>query len=506
MATYESQVEHFGIDFGTTNIAIGGLIVDHDSKKAFRVLYSEDGVPFPSLLAIKDNGSQKPSVRFGRKVKTQVGMMQEEGFTVIKSIKTALGSETKYSIGALRLSPTQIVGALIAAIKKYLSEKISRKVEITSATVAVPVDFNNKQRLELMKAFDRVGIKVNKIVSESLAAYIRNREEVEAYSNVMVFDWGGGTLDISLLDVEKGKARELATSGWKVAGDKIDESVAEFVHNQLVNNPQYNIHTSFKDLDIKDRTKIINECEKAKITFSDEDEIDSPAIISMFDYCGEKKIFYKLSYDDFSEKIKPIVREAIGLIGGVLEKANKRLIDLNAIIMVGGSSNLLPLNEIMESEFSQKRNIKIVKPEKPQWSVAEGAAIIDSVDCRYELNQDISIVMSDGTLHPVIPRGSKIPYEGTPVSFGTVDGATGANFILADDKENIIADPVTLPAKGFLGEYFEVKGTIENSMIATISFSGSKMMGTGSRIVEINQLSYFCDISEIEDYKFEIRE
>ena len=84
--------------------------------------------------------------------------------------------------------------------------------------------------------------------------------------------------------------------------------------------------------------------------------------------------------------------EAVGLIGSALKKANKNIIDLNAIIMVGGSSKLLPLKAIMENDFGNKYNIRIVYPDKPQWSVAEGAALIDSLDCEYKLNQDIGVV------------------------------------------------------------------------------------------------------------------
>ena len=304
--------------------------------------------------------------------------------------------------------------------------------------------------------------------------------------------------------IEKGKDYEEATSGWKVAGDKIDETVAEFVHNQFVS--KYNLTTSFRDLSVRDRTKLLMECEKAKITFSDEDEIDNAAIISIIDYCGEKKVSYNLEYKDFATKISTIISEAIKYIGNVFAKANMSLIDLNAIIMVGGSSKLLPLREVINKEFEEKRNIKIVYPDKPQWSVAEGAAVIDSVDCQYELNQDISVVMSDGTVYPIIHKGSKIPFQGNPVTFGTVNDATSANFIIVDDKENIL-DRITMPSKGFIGEYFEISGEIGNNLIAKISVVGNRMMkSVGEKQIEVNQLSYYCDISEIEDYKFEIKE
>lgn len=163
MIAKETQVEHFGIDFGTTNIAVGGLLLDHDTQKAFRVLYGEDGVPFPSILATKEENGERPKVRFGRRVKTQIATMQDEGYTVIKSIKTALGEDIKYEIGSLRMNPTKVVSVLVSAIKEYLAKNPKRPVEINEATVAVPVDFTSVQRNELCKAFEKAGIKVKKL-------------------------------------------------------------------------------------------------------------------------------------------------------------------------------------------------------------------------------------------------------------------------------------------------------------------------------------------------------
>ncbi len=504
----DKQIEHFGIDFGTTNIAVSGLSVYRNDKKAYKATYGEDGVPCPSILAVKpkDDGTDKLDTKFGRQVKTQIATIQDEGYTIIKSIKTSLGSDKIYKVGTRKLDPTTIVKGLVLAIKRRLSMDIGRKIEIQRATVAVPVDFTNRQREELSKAFNLAGIEVDKIVSESVAAYISNRNMIKGSSNVMVFDWGGGTLDISLLRSDGGQVFEESTIGWKVAGDYIDEKIAEYVHNQIVNSPNYNVTIAYKDLPVKDQIKILSECENAKVYFADEDEIDRPATISMFDYCGEKTIRYKLSYEIFCEIIKPIVMEAVGLIGSALKKANKNIIDLNAIIMVGGSSKLLPLKAIMENDFGNKYNIRIVYPDKPQWSVAEGAALIDSLDCEYKLNQDIGVVMSDGTSHPIIKKGTGIPFDGEVITFGTVNSATSANFIFADDKDNIIGN-VTMPAKGFLGEYFEVIGKISNSLVAEISVTGNRMMSTvGTKTLEVNQLSYYCDISDLDDYTFDIIE
>ncbi len=498
----DGNIECFGIDFGTTNIAVSGLIVDSENNKAFKVPYGEDGVPFPSFLAIKqkEGGGNSFTTLFGRQVKTQTASIQESGYTVIKSIKVSLGSGVTYNVGDRKIGATEAAAGLIQALKSKLLNNKMRKANIKCATVAVPVDFTNAQRSELSKAFESAGIKVNKIISESLAAYIRCRDYVRGLPNVMVFDWGGGTLDISLLRTSGGQVFEESTVGWKVAGDRIDELLAEYVHGQIVqNNPQ--IKMCYGELPVKDRIKILSECERAKIYFADEEETDRDAAISIVDYCGEKSVRYRLSYDTFCNIIHPVIADAVNLIGEALNKANKNIIELNAIIMVGGSSKLLPLRGIIQTEFYEKYGIKIIYPEKPQWSVAEGAALMDRLNCEYKLNQDIGVVMSDGNLYPIIKKGTGIPFNGASVTFGIVDNATSAHFIFADDKNNILGN-ITMPAKGFLEEKFTVTGKIGNSLVAEISVAGPGAPGVQN--IEINQLSYYCDVSELDKYKFEV--
>ena len=491
--TKEAQVEHIGIDFGTTNIAVSGLLVDNISKKAFRKTYGEDSLPYPAIIAF----SEEKTPKFGRRVKTQVAAFEEDGFTIIKSIKSAIGKEELF-FG--KYTATQIVGALAKAIKKKIFN--SYNVDITSATLAVPVDFSSKQRKELQKAFNNAGIKINKIVSESMAAYIRNRKEVENFSNVLVFDWGGGTLDLSLLKVVKGVVYEEATYGWKKAGDAIDNLIAQYVHNQLLNNHHYNINCSFDNLPERDKIKLLAECESAKMVFSNEEDIDEPQMIVMNDYCGEKKVRFDLEYSAFENIVRGIISEAVGCIQAVLNKANKTIRDLNAIIMVGGSSNLLPLRNYISDQLEKKHGIHIAYPNKAQWSVAEGAAVIDATDCSYKLNQAINILMSDGTVFPLVQQGSVIPFEETKVSFGTVDNSPSANFVFTDENKNMLGR-LAMPVKGFLGETFTVSGKIDNDLIAHIKITGN--MTQTEKPLEIRQLSYSCDISEMEKYEWEIQ-
>ena len=163
-----------------------------------------------------------------------------------------------FDIFGKKYKSTAIIGSLIKKIKEYIGSYESHQFDITEATIAVPVDFSLAQRRMLQIAFEKAGIKVNKIINESTAAYISNRDSVANLSNIMVFDWGGGTLDISLLNIDKsnGRINELATNGWPMAGDKIDEIIAEYLHKKLIKSGEYNIDVGYKELSSKDKMKI----------------------------------------------------------------------------------------------------------------------------------------------------------------------------------------------------------------------------------------------------------
>ena len=501
------QKEHIGIDFGTTNISITGLILDEASKKRFPVRYHEDGVPFPSILSISNvDGSLK--IKFGRKVKSQMAVLEEQGEKIIKSLKTATADEDlQFDVFGKKLNPELIVGGLMNAIKKFIKSDEKHPFEITEATIAVPVDFTLHQRKILIEAFEqRAKIKVKKIISESTAAYISNRKSVENYSNVMVFDWGGGTLDISLLNIDKprGRIHELATAGWAVAGDRIDEIIAEYLHNKILKNKKdYSIDISFKGLSPKDRNKILTEAEAVKIHFSDEGNTDEPKLVFMTNYCGEKGVQCEIDYDTFSELLKDIIGDATKMIITALQKAGVNINMLGAIIMVGGSSNLLPLRQYMTVEFENRLEVQIVYPERVQWSVSEGAAIIDSMECGYALGQDISLLMSDGKAFPILSKGMQIPIDEQTVSFGTTDNAESASFIFCDDNDNLLLT-ASMNSKGYDGEKFEVKAKVGNDLVAQITLDSIyRMAQTASKNFEIRGLNLYYDISQIDKYDTE---
>lgn len=128
--------------------------------------------------------------------------------------------------------------------------------------MAIPVDFKPKQRKDLREAARIAGIYVKSFVSEPTAAYVKCRSDLAGASNVAVFDWGGGTLDISLISVEKNQVSELAISGQRLGGNDIDQMIARHLHAKIAR--EENDARAFDDLSPAERDQIIERSEDAK--------------------------------------------------------------------------------------------------------------------------------------------------------------------------------------------------------------------------------------------------
>ena len=204
----------YGIDFGTTNTAVVGRIATEHGVTAKP--YGENNQPFPSLVALHP----QKSPLFGMEVKRRRGQLRE------KPIK----------VGGKNYSPLDVAMLFL----KYVKESVEKQtgIPMTQAAISIPVDYNPLQRHALRQAAEKAGILVQTFVSEPTAAYIRCREEIAGASNIAVFDWGGGTLDVSILTVEKGIVHELAIDGKAFGGNNIDEMIARHIHASFQTSQQ----------------------------------------------------------------------------------------------------------------------------------------------------------------------------------------------------------------------------------------------------------------------------
>lgn len=476
------QKNYFGIDFGTTNTSVVHLLVDEYGTKM--VNCSEDEMPFPSLLAIhKKDGT----MLFGRQVKIKRQQLSND-YYIVSSFKTKLGKDEEIIVAGKKYTPTDITALFLKSIKNYIEANMG--LNIKEATFAIPIEFTSIQRKELKKAAEAAGIRVNKFISESTAAYMQNIELVKGLSKIAVFDWGGGTLDISILEIEKNILKELVVHGKKLGGDDIDKLLAKKVHADIAS--KNNNIDDYEDISDKDKDNIIAKCENAKIELSD----DNFTRFQLIDYCVPGVFTFGLDLERFKGIIEKQIEDAVTALYEAVKKAQISIAQLDAIIMVGGSCEMQPIQEIMANLF-EKKNIKIIYPEKMQWSVAAGAALIEKSYTKYRLNQFIGVILSDDSFYPVIEKDSAVPCEINNLRFGVVEETTDAHFIISDEHFNTLKI-VNVPIKGFTVEGISLNAYIDEDMIANIILQSTHMGLQKKQKIEVHKLSFYYDLTNMD--------
>ena len=210
--------ECFGIDFGTTNSAIVRIEFEHIDRYA-----DDQGLPYPSTIAIdKMTGEVKSRGREAWKKREQL----RESCEIITSVKTHLATDKTWNVGDKTWSPRQVTTEILKGLKERVTGR-EDGIDMDSAVVAIPIGFDSDKRRELREAASDAGINILNFVSEPTAAVFKHYSEVSKWQKIAVFDWGGGTLDIAIVELNDGNVVELSTLGKRLGGDDIDIKVAE---------------------------------------------------------------------------------------------------------------------------------------------------------------------------------------------------------------------------------------------------------------------------------------
>lgn len=466
---------YFGIDFGNTNTSVVQLTTDVKGSK-YTVLV--DSVP--SLLAVRRD--DWTDVLFGQEVKLRRQQLAED-YEIISSFKSLLGTGSKKRIDGKEISALELTARLLQELKDHVRKQTGMDVGI--ATFSIPVGFTSRQRRELREAARLAGITVSGFVSESTAAYVGCIDDIRPYTKVAVFDWGGGTLDISVLEKEGSELKELAKGGDNLGGDDIDRILANKIHVGLAAKHGFD---SFDSMPARDRDYLLERCEIAKIDLSEEDFTR----INLLRYGGvSSKI--TLSINEFLSFITPEVKRAAQLLEDTLIQAGCYS-QLDAILMVGGSSNIRAIRDLFERSFAQK-NIHVVYSETDaQVAAAKGAAWLDSVPSAYRLQQTIGVLMSDQIIHSLLEVGQTVPCDSGEVRFCLVEESTSANIIVTDGNgRRLCVD--TLPVKGFLTEGINIRATVDEDLNAVVEmYSTHRPNDVRTQLLPSIELSYDLEV------------
>jgi len=389
-----------GIDLGTTNSVVGfkdvAVKIIRDNKDKNQeitrscVTLNDNNEFIVGRIAYNNMASKSPNVIIS--IKRLMGMSIDDPMVkkMIANKKYYDFSITKLSSGtndavavALRgkeYTPEQISAEILRYLKDFASEQIG---EITHAVITVPAYFDEKQKTATRMAANLAGLKVQRLLAEPTAAAISygidNLQPGES-KIVLVYDFGGGTFDLSILVISDNQYIESGTSGdrW-LGGDDIDKLLQQYIYSQI--SKQYhieNIDNIIDKLPKRKHDKFLDEMRMQVEDVKTQLTIAQNAKFELFGYLENEDgdiidLEISISRSEFEDLIKPIVERTITLTDELLEKSGYPIDSIDNILLVGGSS-CIPLVKKMLSEKYGKN--KVLSSEKPMLAIAEGAAIL----------------------------------------------------------------------------------------------------------------------------------
>ena len=470
---------YYGIDFGTTNTSVVQYVCAQ-GKLVEPVKFSADGkdnLPLSSCIAISKDDVK--DMKFGKSVKDHVNELASD-YRIITSFKSFLGTDKEIEVAGERFNGKKLVGIFLKYVKGIVN-----KDDFTEAIFSIPVDFSSDARRDLLEAAEAADIKVKGFVSESSSAYISKIMDIKAYSKVLVIDWGGGTLDLSILKLKENRIYEEAVYGAKYGGDDIDKELAERI------SPKVFPDESFESLDPSKKDRLMRNIEQMKIAFSSSDD-DYTILLG----AGSKPL--SMDYESFNEIIYFLItNNVIKPILDFMSKSNITPESIDAVILAGGSSQIRTFADYIKELFGED---KIQFDNDYQWMVAKGAALTSVINCEFKLSDDVSVLLSDNETFPIFKKDiDGVGSESNDITFSLVDDSSDAHFIFTDSKGKNKYGKTSVRTKGYYDEKIVLKAEIGKDQIARISISNSSISSDYKEEIELNKLKFYYDLNSLEE-------
>jgi len=352
-------MEHMlGIDFGTTN----SLVAIFENGRPITLHDNLGNKVIPSAVYIDEDGE----VFIGKSAKN-VSILHID--RTIMSVKRELGSDIRHNINGYDYSPEEIASFIFKALKKTAEDYVGQPVE--NAVVTVPAYYDDKKRQSTKLAANLAGLKVSRLVNEPTAASLSYGLDKKNPGLILVYDLGGGTFDVSLLQVSGGVFQVLATRGdTNLGGDDFDRKIKEIILSRF--EEEYGIDLRDDKLAVQ---KVYEASEKAKITLSEKQitDIDIPFITANEN--GPLHLSTRLTRLEFEELIEGYIEKTIRYTKGVLNDAGLKPNNIDKLILVGGSTRIPYVRKAIKSLL----NKNFEKGVQPDEVVALGAAVQSAV-------------------------------------------------------------------------------------------------------------------------------
>lgn len=391
-----------GIDLGTTN-SCAAILEGGDPEI---ITNAEGNRTTPSVVAF----TEEDELLVGETAKRQAITNPDR---TVSSIKRKMGEDYTVKISrdgeAKDYTPEQISSMILRNVKKDAEERIGREIE--KAVITVPAYFNDSQRQATKDAGKLAGLEVARIINEPTAASLAYGLKDSSDQTILVYDLGGGTFDVSILELGDGVFEVVSTDGdTKLGGDDFDQRVIDWLVKRFKNQEGIDLSN---DTSALQRLKTAAEEAKKELSSKKETTINLPYITA--DQTGPKHLEEKLTRAKFEGMIEDLLSRTMDILESALSEADMDKDDIDQVVLVGGSTRIPRVQELIEEHVPGKVNKEI----NPDEVVARGAAVqggvlageVDDLVLLDVTPLTLGIETLGGVTTPLIDRNTTIPTE-----------------------------------------------------------------------------------------------
>ncbi len=424
-----------GIDLGTTFSAAAVL----EGGRPEIITNAEGERITPSVVAFAEDGERLVGTIARRQAITNPKR-------TVHSIKRKMGTDHRVKIepdGQVKeYTPEEISAFILQKLKKDAEDKLGGK--ITKAVITVPAYFNDSQRQATKDAGKIAGFQVERIINEPTAASLAYGLDKEGDQTILVYDLGGGTFDVSILSIGEGVFEVVATDGdTQLGGDDFDQRIMEWLIGEFKRETGIDLS---QDPNAMQRLKDAAEGAKKELSAKRETEINLPYITA--DASGPKHLQQKLTRAKLEALIDDLLQRTVQIMENTLGAAKLGPKDIDQIVLVGGSTRIPKVHELVEEFIPGKINREI----NPDEVVALGAAIqagvlageVDEIVLLDVTPLTLSIETLGGVATPLIERNTTIPVEKTKTFTTAEDGQATVDIHVLQGERKMAADNKSL--------------------------------------------------------------